>query len=65
MCQCIAQVDSALVGARNKDSETPFFLAPSMVKRKPSFVFSESVVALLAMNIPRRKMMARLFFTVP
>lgn len=27
MCQCIAQVDSELVGARNKDSETPFFLA--------------------------------------
>ncbi|XP_059436131.1 uncharacterized protein LOC132169058 [Corylus avellana] len=27
MCEYIAQVDPSLVGARNKDSETPFFLA--------------------------------------
>jgi ankyrin repeat protein len=27
MCECIAQVDPSLVGARNEDSETPFFLA--------------------------------------
>ncbi|GLT55153.1 hypothetical protein SLA2020_283000 [Shorea laevis] len=27
MCQCIAQVDPSLVGARNDDRETPFFLA--------------------------------------
>jgi len=27
MCQCIAQVDPALVGARNTVSETPLFLA--------------------------------------
>ena len=27
MCQCIAEVDKSLVGARNLDKETPFFLA--------------------------------------
>ncbi|KAL5863954.1 hypothetical protein ACOSQ3_001468 [Xanthoceras sorbifolium] len=27
MCKCIADVDISLVGARNQDSETPFFLA--------------------------------------
>lgn len=27
MCSCIADADSSLIGARNNDSETPFFLA--------------------------------------
>ncbi|XP_059436133.1 uncharacterized protein LOC132169060 [Corylus avellana] len=27
MCQCIAEVDKSLVGVRNEDGETPFFLA--------------------------------------
>ncbi|XP_075639871.1 putative 26S proteasome regulatory subunit p28 [Castanea sativa] len=27
MCQCIAEVENSLVGARNHDKETPFFLA--------------------------------------
>ncbi|TXG63711.1 hypothetical protein EZV62_010705 [Acer yangbiense] len=29
MCECIAEVDKTLIGARNKDSETPFFMAAS------------------------------------
>ncbi|KAK1558665.1 hypothetical protein Q3G72_005233 [Acer saccharum] len=29
MCKCIAEVDKKLIGARNKDSETPFFMAAS------------------------------------
>ncbi|KAK1560420.1 hypothetical protein Q3G72_026510 [Acer saccharum] len=29
MCKCIAEVDKRLIGARNKDSETPFFMAAS------------------------------------
>ncbi|KAK0582998.1 hypothetical protein LWI29_032134 [Acer saccharum] len=29
MCKCIAEVDKTLIGARNKDSDTPFFLAAS------------------------------------
>ncbi|KAK1559213.1 hypothetical protein Q3G72_011915 [Acer saccharum] len=29
MCKCIAEVDKKLIGARNKDSETSFFMAAS------------------------------------
>ncbi|KAK1558483.1 hypothetical protein Q3G72_002846 [Acer saccharum] len=29
MCKCIAEVDKKLIGARNKDSETPFSMAAS------------------------------------
>ncbi|KAK4849125.1 hypothetical protein QYF36_021136 [Acer negundo] len=29
MCKCIAEVDKRLIGARNQDSETPFFMAAS------------------------------------
>ncbi|KAK9281467.1 hypothetical protein L1049_004370 [Liquidambar formosana] len=37
MCDCIAKVDSKLVGARNHDSETPFFLA-TLHGRKDAFL---------------------------
>ena len=38
MCQCITQVDPSLVGARNEDSETPFFLA-ALHGKKEAFLF--------------------------
>ncbi|PON54441.1 Transmembrane protein [Parasponia andersonii] len=34
MCQCMARVDRSLVGARNKDSETPLFLAALRGKKE-------------------------------
>jgi ankyrin repeat protein len=33
-CQCIAKVDPLLVGVRNEDGETPFFLAALHGKKK-------------------------------
>ena len=37
MCECIAKVDPALVGARNDDRETPFFLA-ALYGKKDAFL---------------------------
>ncbi|GMY16795.1 ankyrin repeat and protein kinase domain-containing protein 1-like [Fagus crenata] len=37
MCQCIANVDKSLVGARNHDNETPFFLA-ALYGKKEAFL---------------------------
>ena len=37
MCECIAKVDPELVGARNDDRETPFFLA-ALCGKKDAFL---------------------------
>ncbi|XP_030946131.1 uncharacterized protein LOC115970679 [Quercus lobata] len=37
MCECIARVDPSLVGARNDDNETPFFLA-ALSGKKDAFL---------------------------
>ncbi|XP_065617122.1 uncharacterized protein LOC111993465 isoform X2 [Quercus suber] len=37
MCECIAKVDPSLVGARNDDNETPFFLA-ALSGKKDAFL---------------------------
>ncbi|CAI9107769.1 OLC1v1007207C2 [Oldenlandia corymbosa var. corymbosa] len=42
MCQCIANVDLKLIGCRNHDSETPFFLAV-LHGRKDAFLCLHSI----------------------
>jgi hypothetical protein len=64
MCQCIANVDKSLVGARNYDNETLFSWQHSMVKKKPSFVFTSSVVPRMGTIIVGGRMVT-LFFIAP
>ena len=62
MCQSIAQVDKSLVGVPNEDGETPFFLAALHGKKKPSFVFLESVGEKIFVKVISRGIMVTLFF---
>ena len=42
MCECIAKVDPELVGARNDDRETPFFLA-ALYGKKDAFLLLHQI----------------------
>ena len=42
MCECLAKVDKTLVGARNVDNETPFFLA-ALYGKKDAFLLLHQI----------------------
>ena len=55
MCQCIGNVDKSLVGARNYDSETPFFLAALYGKKEAFLCLHELCGTKNGYNYCRRK----------
>jgi ankyrin repeat protein len=55
MCRCIANVDKSLVGARNHDNETPFFLAAFYGKKEAFLCLHELCGTKNVYNYCRRK----------
>ncbi|GMY16792.1 ankyrin repeat and protein kinase domain-containing protein 1 [Fagus crenata] len=55
MCQCIGNADKSLVGARNYDSETPFFLAALYGKKEAFLCLHELCGTENGYNYCRRK----------
>ena len=64
MCECIAKVHPSLMDARNDDRETLFSWQRSMVKKKPFFVFTSSVVPRMGTIIVGGRMETT-FFIAP